>query len=264
MRIFELRCWYISESSPGVWKAHGECYYNPRFYEGRHIHTSPIAQVTRHPDGWMLVTMSGSHYALLESEIMENKDQEKISVGRLEEMKSDSSEEKIADRIKEIENAFAARHRDMKNRTAVLKFNTAAEYYIESAVFKDKGIAEETDPGVHVGMFQDSVLLESHEGNVRYDFRFFPYGGNRLQFYSWDNNYEVTIRNTGSEPMEVDTPFGDFLIPGGEEIMPDGENRFRITEHTAPAIDKHNLWDVREVNGMIAYGSPKMEDGGEK
>ena len=63
--------------------------------------------------------------------------------------------------------------------------------------------------------------------------------------------------------MEVDTPLGNYLIPGGATIQIGDEASVEllIETHIAPAVDKHNMWQVIiHDNGMISYGGPLINE----
>lgn len=237
-----------------------------KFFNGRFLKSSAVDSVVRYADGW-LVTTQNSLYALLDkAEICEYPESEAEKIMRsdsnrfLKLLKKEETDERLYDILKKKWDSWTNEIREMKGKTAILTFSADADYYLTTGTVKDGDTMITVYPDVHVGMFQDSVLLiNRYDDPVSYDFRFFPYGDNRLKFYSWDHEYSVILRNEGNESMEIDTPFGDFLIPPGESIIPVQDKEHRITDHIAPNIDKHTIWETRVLDtGMIAYGGPQI------
>lgn len=140
-------------------------------------------------------------------------------------------------------------------------FSDEKEYYIDSFIIKEK----DEKPilyrkySVRLGTYQDSVFL--YTGESRYlsklKFQFFPYAGNRLKFCSWQREYEpVYVYNASEKELEVDTPYGKYLIPSGTRILcGEEETKYRIEKATVPPIDRHNVNDVYVFDdGHIGYG----------
>ena len=149
----------------------------------------------------------------------------------------------------------------------VFEFSTEEDYYFKAIYVKWDG-EEHYSRGhhVHVGTFQDSVLIENiyeeefDDYEKDFDYRFFPYKGNYLRFYSF-SDFEGTIfvKNSGEQELEVELPFGRFLIPPKAcmRVGLDVEEG-RITERKKPAIDKYSVWEpVLKENGVVAYTGPK-------
>ncbi len=161
---------------------------------------------------------------------------------------------------------------NLKERICVLieeKRKKEAEYYIKSIFMKRAGVCKYSEEyGVHVGTFQDSVFIDRFReeddlnGENELDFRFFPYSGNRLKFYSWYGfDGEIYAKNSGKEEIEVDTPAGKFLIPPEKcyPLMPHSLIG-RIQKSIAPSIDKYCIWDAQvDENGLVSYRTPKEE-----
>lgn len=146
----------------------------------------------------------------------------------------------------------------------VFDFSDEEEYYFKFIFIKDYGENYYSEKYyVHTGMFQDSVLIENvypklHDED-ELDYRFFPYAGNRLEFYSFvPFEGRIYIKNSGKEVLEVDTPIGNYLIPAGERYRIAADALLgRTTEHMGPDVDKHNVWDaVIDKNGMVGYKTP--------
>ncbi len=140
-------------------------------------------------------------------------------------------------------------------------FSDEKEYYIDSFILKEKN---ETPVRygkyyVKLGTYQDCVHLFTGDSRYlsKFKFQFFPYKDNRLKFCSWQSEYEpVFIYNASDKELEVDVPYGSYLIPPRTRIRCDiEETKHRIGKPVAPAIDKHNVNDVYVFeDGHIAYG----------
>ena len=97
--------------------------------------------------------------------------------------------------------------------------------------------------GVHVGNFQDSVLL-SHEQEVLV--RYFPYSANNLAFY--ESLYQEPIdmpegtrlgylKNTGNMPLNIRFTWGKCItLVAGEELevryLETGSDDLQLTDET--------------------------------
>ena len=148
----------------------------------------------------------------------------------------------------------------------VLSFSSAEGYYIRTAtVVKPNGEVQDVPYRVHQGMFQDSVLLRGKRTDPfmrDFEFCFFPYAGNRLRFYTWTKVFEpVYLANEGNDDLEIDTPYGDFLIPAGASILVSRSaehlDRYRIDQPIAPPVDRHNA-NIAHVytDGSVSYSLP--------
>ena len=107
------------------------------------------------------------------------------------------------------------------------------------------------NPGVHIGMFQDSVLYMKYateEDPCALDFRYFPRGfGNVMETYSWSDNIKQAV---------IKNQKGHSLIFNHEEIAP-GE-----TKVFTPDTHKQGLFSPDCYNGksLLTVG----EEDGEK
>lgn len=142
-------------------------------------------------------------------------------------------------------------------------FSDRKDYYLDRFIIKAPEEEAVTCDRYHVkqGMYQDSVHCKIKEDPF-FDFRFLPYKDNRLKFYSWSHDYRpVYLVNEGEKDLEIDTPFGYYLIPAGEmlECKKDQE-KYRIEKPIVPAIDKHGVNDVFVYeDGRVAYGKPNND-----
>ena len=144
----------------------------------------------------------------------------------------------------------------------VIRFDEKEPYYFREMMMV-QGEEEEFLPSgseiIHVGTFQDSVILGKVLGRILADFRFFPYKDNRVHFYSWDRKKEpVYVWNSGEHDLEVDTPHGWFLVPAGEcHRMGPEPDLPRLEKPVVPAIDRYCVWDVKvDEEGRVSYRMP--------
>ncbi len=107
------------------------------------------------------------------------------------------------------------------------------------------------NPGVHIGMFQDSVLYMKYateEDPCALDFRYFPKEfGNVMETYSWSDNIKQAV---------IKNQKGYSLIFNHEEIAP-GE-----TKVFTPVTHKQGLFSPDCYNGKSLF--TMGEEDGEK
>ena len=107
------------------------------------------------------------------------------------------------------------------------------------------------NPGVHIGMFQDSVLYMKYataEDPCALDFRYFPRGfGDVMETYSWSDNIKQAV---------IKNEKGHSLIFNHEEIAP-GE-----TKVFTPDTHKQGLFSPDCYNGKSLF--TVGEEDGEK
>lgn len=131
----------------------------------------------------------------------------------------------------------------LQNNEYLLDISVNSNYYFDGGLYKDSaGNLHEIVESVHIGTFQDSVILSTHTEDDWDGMRYFPYAGNRLEFYEqlWKNEDRAQvqgyIRNTGSEPIEVMFIWGKGvkIEPGSKievvEGMGDFENTLEFSE----------------------------------
>ena len=245
---YTLKHWQIAfvKEKEGKRKyiAYGLVHGHPRFREGYDIHTSYIESVEL-CEACLRVQTMNSVYELpfyscnpyrredsfWEDEDIWKKAPDKDAINNLkEEIKAATRAEKLrlqAERETKIEDS---------KECFVMSFNGNNSDYFEDAFVKGiasdgSAVVHHFEPFVHVGNFQDSVLLsfddeefpnlqgadpeEARSLFVRnFDFRYFPYFGNHIEFYSWgDYNGDIYFINQGYHVLRVDTPFGKFKLP---------------------------------------------------
>ena len=148
----------------------------------------------------------------------------------------------------------------------VFEFSSEEDYYIRAVYAKKSGQSfYSTDYHVHVGTFQDSVLIEDvfEDEECECDYRFFPYAGNSIEFYQFSEfGGSIFLRNVGEKALTVKGPFGQYMVPPqADYAVGEGEELGRV-EDTMVRIDKHNIWQAEVTeHGMVAYSTPKLEPG---
>lgn len=264
---YTLKQWQIAfikeKQGRRKYVAYGLVYGNPRFPDGYDIHTSYIEHIELCENFLRLQTENSVYELPFHSYNPYAQDEsfwEDTAIWKEapDKGQTDKIKEKIATASKE-EKLRQRKEREGKTEDEeecfVMVFDGNDSYYFKDAFVK--GIAPDGtkyirhfEQLVHLGMFQDSVLLrcepeeehlklyggewkEAYELSIRdYDFRFFPYFGNHIEFYSWgDYNKSIYFINQGQQMLRVTTPHGEFELPA------DGR-AYRIwPEATAPIFD---------------------------
>ena len=148
-----------------------------------------------------------------------------------------------------------------------MEFDTRADYYFRRMLVRSAGgdfWLSQGEEHVHVGMFQDSVLLgwPDVEGA---GFRYFPYAANRLEFYTFaEDGDPVYVANCAESeaPLEVDAPCGHLLLPPGAvcEASRRQPSPYLIGEPTVPPVDKHSVFEpIVQPDGTVCYISPRID-----
>ena len=102
----------------------------------------------------------------------------------------------------------------------LIVLDSEAEYYYIGATFRCGGENIEIRiPTVHIGTFCDSVLIGCLTGKTRQaiDYRYFPFS-DRVEFYSWMNDFDAYIVNAGVQPIKVMVKAQEYVIEPGNTI----------------------------------------------
>ena len=272
-----LKHWYIDrkrrdlkDNPKGYSILHGNVFGRPGWPDGEPMHSSPIVRSKIEEDTLIIYTENSTYRCQFEDSNHEYMD--KAALSEWIEEPVDAFISRLQRHVQRKQNhdkdlMLSLLPKDRQSSKAFLmNFSPDAEYYFVSMLLVKNGKAYYSeDYDVHVGMFQDSILLgidEMYEDQIwhGFDFRYFPFGGNRLEFYVWDKEKEpVFVYNSGKEGIEVDCPYGKFIVlPGETEVLAKYNTQARIDDSIAPSIDKHNQWDAKVYpNGMVGYGTPK-------
>lgn len=188
-------------------------------------------------------------YCILNEEYKEKKDISNMDINKLINSYkkhfskySEDLKEWVEDIIKykkKIEDSLKKRieliKKRLENEEVYLDIGDNGEYYFNFMLIKDKlgEVHEIYTPFLHIGMFQDSVLITKHiKDEEYYDIRYFPYKNNRIEFYQqiYDMREDCEvgyIHNSGVKPIKFKTTWGKvFLLEPNEEKY----IRYGITE----------------------------------
>lgn len=255
--------WYL-ECHRDVATAWGTVYGHPksRLPDGMFIHTSPILEMAAEEGGLVLKTCSGSRYVLRPEEIDPVCGEDAASNPALI---RDIGKETAAVLARfGISGSFAedclrarreadARHREMEERETgpgELLLTAMGTHVIRGLFRSADGTRVSVKPFVHVGMFQDSVLLTDWEGGA-VDFRYFPKEGCMEPYHISDGLRTVKVRNLGEQAVR-------FGKTGREVVCPPGE----VTAIPAAEHDAEGLFSPDAVNGKGLYKTMLSSEGG--
>ena len=195
--MYRLLNWYF-KNYPGIGMiAKGNVIDNPKFYNGEIIKTSKIEEIDLDDKNkeFTFITYSGSLYTAkyddVNVEFIEyveeglknfNIDKEKLEVFR---NTYKLAKDKLMDYVSSILNPNEL-YIEMAGVSALRAFFMTNERELK-----------EIPITIHVGMFQDSVLITDFENNV--DFRFF-FNPNEIRPYSWNEELKaIKIYNFGHD-----------------------------------------------------------------
>ncbi len=237
--MVELKNWHIERkavSVEDVFYAFGTVYghKSPRCPDGTHIHTTRIMSIEDKGD-FLEVCTRNTVYTLQKQEISSNFGAEggyflwdfrKCFTGFLGE-KAEELLTELAEIAAEKLRKLIEQAPPLENGMFYLMLSAGAGFYYDDAFYKDKnGKIKKEEMQVHVGMFQDSVLLFGC--GVRY----FPYKQNGIEFYySMDEMFsEIVedsdervfgyIHNSGSVPLTVKMVWGKTVEIKPNETIP--------------------------------------------
>ena len=248
--MLTLKDWYVKSFFDRGFYAKGLVFGHHRFEDGTFISTSSVEKVYELEEGkYVFETHSGSLYQLDMADVREDyAEQVKEILSNTEIVKNDAN---ILEKVNKANDVFAekkkCREELLNNAIAWSEYNIGNnELYlimegmkVLKAVFKYEGKGYEIKPRVHVGMFQDSVLVTDWKrGQV--DFRYFP--NTRLQPYHWSDGLEsVHIHNIATY---------DFIFEGTkEEILCTQGN---VTKIEKDKYTGEGLFSPDAVNGKCA------------
>lgn len=195
--MYRLLNWFFIWNDRGNIIAVGNVIDNPKFYSGKTIHTSIIESVSIDDKKrqFIIKTYSGSVY------IAKYKD---VCIECIEDIEECLRNFKITkENLKGFENTYKGEKDRVKDYvSSILNPN---ELYIEMAgtralkafFMTNERELKEIPITIHVGMFQDSVLITDFENNVDFRFFFTLYG---IRTYSWNEELKtIKIYNFGHD-----------------------------------------------------------------
>lgn len=112
----------------------------------------------------------------------------------------------------------------IEDGNVLLVLSNHNEYYFNSLYYKPKGADEKVSYSsfAHIGMFQDSFLIRSHEINI--DLRYFPHYMNIDFYQQCTDNLPFYIENIGDIVLYCNTFSGLIKLNPGERKKVSEEN----------------------------------------
>lgn len=204
--MLTLKNWDFKTTEDGMVYANGIVFGHYRLQDGDFIHTSEIQKIYLcNEDMYVIETWSGSLYQLFKSEM--NPENADITNDRMKTLEFLDGEE-MEHRLVLANEKFEAKRKIIDAPQAAAKENMdedglylIMEYMnVAKAVLRRGDIFRELQPHVHVGMFQDSVLITDWK-NGEVDFRYFP-NYYLMEPYHWSDglNY-IYIHNIGDRSI---------------------------------------------------------------
>lgn len=255
--MLTLKEWSLQEFLDGELMAYGNVWGHYRLADGDYIHTSRIEKIYLLEENlYVLETFSGSLYQLDANEMEETFAQETKRILEKTELHTDDL---LADRLRSAGEDFNKRRQARENilenaqNYVSENINNNELYLVQEgmrvikALFKHEDKIREIPKRVHVGMFQDSVLVTDwQEGKV--DFRFFPNA--RMEPYHWSDGLEkIHIHNIGHS---------DFFFKGtGKNILC---KKDEVTVISKEAYRGEGLFSPDAVNGKCVFFPRTEED----
>jgi len=202
-----LKYWYITAYGKYA-VAHGIVSGHERLPDGQKIHTSRIERVELREDGVVVIwTKNSEYHCHINDAFFHRFDETGKSLLSNFELLKERHERKL-----EIPD-------DGDGVLVVL--DAEAEYNFAGALLRIKDrMREFRDPDVHIGMFQDSVLLEWYDriSDTYVGYCYFPNRG-QVEFYRWVV-MKTWIQNVGIKEIEVSIDGSDYQIaPGGQLFL---------------------------------------------
>lgn len=236
--------WYLTAEEPGGMVAHGVVSGHLRLPTGLSIHTSLLEKAEIKKETLVLTTASGHRYFLRPEGISDSRWEETAACLELLGIKTGYGERCLQIR-EEAEEAELEKLAEGELLLEAVGRNTLRAWFKAG---RDKLV--KLEPYIHVGMFQDSVLITDWEGGT-VDFRYFPKEDWIEPYHISDGLERIKLRNVGG----TDVIFGR----SGREV------RCRAGETTAvPAADhdREGLFSPDAVNGKGLYQSliPEEKD----
>lgn len=223
---FVLKRWTIMKSRSSVddtcllvgW---GNAFQNPRFYEGRIIHTSQIKELILEEDSLLMITTHSKYRcALVDCFVSDYETKEILCEKFPEETKRFEAMFQGAVKIEddEKENPFrrgdmmveldlgTIRHDTIENKSYIVCVDRRVKYFYVAVLLKNENGELENlniEPRCNLGMFQDSVLCSDHK--IGFDYCYFPAPA-YIRSYSTrrKQGYALVVLNTGDGNIKVE------------------------------------------------------------
>ena len=223
-RMLTIKEWYLEKTRNGHIFARGNVFGHPRLEDKEFIHTSNIIHVYLQEDGtYIFETYSGSLYFMDKNDIRMGHEAQTLEF--LNEFELERSED-VLERMEKanraiakkkawkqqiIDSAMAWMQQNAENNELYLVIENME---VQRALYKWNGEIYEEGASVHLGMFQDSVLLRDWE-HGKLDFRYFPNW--TMEPYEWSGDLEkIYIFNIEDEDFDFKGVDGDICCKAGE------------------------------------------------
>ena len=224
--------WYINKvelyDGRSVLIAHGVVTGHERLHDATYINTSEVISVESNEDD-VVINTRNSRYECSMKNVDYDSFEEKNLITDFELYRKKYGEnKKITPEIDE--------------NTALIILGNNRYYYFDSIYVKYNGVIYgDTEPEVHVGMFQDSVLFTKFIDERHIDYRYFPYKGVKVDFYSWMDDIDTYIENCGDKELFVSV-FGEvYKIYPNERKQIISENA-EAKEYEFNKVDLYDVW----------------------
>lgn len=224
-----LHNWYIedhlSQKSGRYALAHGIVTGHSRLPDSILCHTSKIRETyINGEDELVVLTMNTEYHCPLNSCDWEMQDQNPDMILNYNKIKGEYKDKAFRPVI--------------EPGKVLLVLSNFSHYYFHSLYCIPEGANQpcEYSGAAHVGMFQDSYLVEADNGQI--DLRYFPHYQN-IEFYSkHTNGMPLFIENVGDVPLYVKTSVGTIRLNPGERKEVTKEN----TEAETPSLPNGDLY----------------------
>ena len=264
----ELRNWYFKEyayeeESKSKYIVKGVVYGHTSALcpDGLFIHTSTVQSVTDKGD-ILEVQTHNTLYTLKKSLVAANyyaydvNEQKKQALSDCLKHFMGAQGEELFAQLHELILAALGRVREkaqaLENGSMLLSLSADSKYYFDSVYCKNSvGEVKMEKMYVHLGMFQDSVLLADGEA------RYFPYKNNSVEFYDPfayaslrgepADVERVYVCNSGSKPLRIRFTWGkEIELAPNETILADPEALSSLPD--APLLSREDLYSPSWIN----------------
>ena len=224
-----LHNWYIedhlSQRSGRYALAHGIVTGHTRLPDSIFIYTSKIRETYVNGEGELVVmTMNTEYHCPLNSCDWERQDQYPDMILEYEKIKAEYKEKALRPSI--------------EPGKVLLVLSNFCHYYFHSLYCIPEGAEQpcEYSGDAHIGMFQDSYLVEADHGRI--DLRYFPHFQN-IEFYSeHTQGMPLFLENVGDVVLYAKTSVGTIRLNPGERKEVTKEN----AESETPSLPNGDLY----------------------
>lgn len=224
--------WYIDKCKVGdgfeVLRAHGIVTGHERFMDTTFVNTSEVKHITIENEIAIIQTRNTRYECDLKSAKYEFFEVPEV----------------IPDFI-----VYRDKYANLRNKEnhaleqdgVLLVLGNNKEYYFNSIYAKfgdEEKYSDQAYP--HIGMFQDSVLCMLDMERYRIDYRYFPFQGLHVEFYSWMDEIDTFIENCGDEELFVTVKGNVYRIDPGKRKKIIEEN----AEKESYELNYTDLYDI--------------------